>query len=78
MWAGHAVGSQPLEVGTMGQRIQDGVASLPLTTRQALDRAWAILYALVQYVATVGCDVMSCNCMTWHVVSVVCACVFGE
>ena len=55
-----AVGSQPPMVGTMGQGIQDGVSSLPLTTRQALGRAWAILYDLVQYVSTAGCDVMSC------------------
>ena len=68
----------PLGVGTMGQGIQDGVVSLPLITRQALGRAWAILYALVQYVSTAGCDVMSCDGMTWHVVCVVCACVFGK
>ena len=73
MWAGHAVGSQPLEVGTMGQGIQDGVVSLPLTTRQALGRAWAILDALAQYVFTAGmcCYVILCNDMALWCVSCV-------
>ena len=68
-----AVGSQPPKVGTMGQGIQDGVASLPLPTRQALGRAWAILDALVQYVftAVLWCHVILCYDMAqwWRVVS---------
>ena len=63
----------------MGQGIQDGVASLPLTTRQALGRAWAILDALVQYVFTAGmsCHVNLCNDMALWCVCRVCLCFWG-